>query len=295
MVTFSPAFQAALVADNPQRVLFDFGETTYGPFSNEHISVETGLTLRETFNGATDLMIGQTPSAEIQFDLLNDDYWLENFTFGTFTAYLGVRIDSGTPTEMIKTFTEGGVSRTYAFTPLGVFIAPRPDIVRKQIISVSANDRMTLFDDPMPGKTDLGFQSNATVTALQLANALCSYVGVTLATQTFINSSLTLDRWPDSFDSATMREVIGWIAEAAASNARFNRSGQLELAWLNTTSISLTEHDYSETAVAWYNTPVIDNLHVRNENDSGETVIGTGSVPYLVQNNPFLRKGNANA
>lgn len=286
MYAVSAAFRNALDNDNEQRCLLQFADRA---FTNEDISVNTGLNLIEPFNPATDLTIGLCPSAEIRFDLLNTEYQLEDFTFGEFTAYLGVEITSGTPTEMTRTFQENGQTKTYAFVPLGVFIAPRPDVVRKKIITVTANDRMTLFDVDMPDAETL----NVTypLSAGNLLRAMCTYVGVSCSSYSFINSEATLENEPDAFATATMREVLGWIAELACSNARFNRNGVLELAWWQSAALTLTERDYVEFSPCWYQAPAVSGLHVRNADSTEEVVLGSsGDNSYMIQNNPFLRQ-----
>ena len=282
MYVVSTAFRNALNRDNEQRCLLQFSNRA---FTNEDISINAGLRLIEPFNPATDLTIGLCPSAEIRFDLLNMNYQLENFTFGEFTAYLGVEITSGTPTEMTRTF--GG--KTFAFIPLGVFNASRPDVVRKKIITVTANDRMTLFDVDMPDAETLNI--TYPISAANLLRAMCSYVGVSCASYSFINSEATLEDEPDAFATATMREVLGWIAELACSIARFNRNGVLELAWWQSQAVTLAESNYIDFSPCWYTAPTITGLHVRNADSTEEVVLGSdGANSYMIQNNPFLRQ-----
>ena len=297
MISVSSAFSNALANGEPQRMVFSFSG---GIISNEDIDVEVGVHLLEEFCSETDLTIGLTPSAEITFDLLNDDGYYDNFAFGQFTAYLGVRTSSTAssstatrPTYSISgstlTVTGRGVQETYALCKLGVFIAPRPDVVHNSTISVAANDRMTLFDRDMPNATDLDITYSSSTTMVQVLQKMCAYVGVSLATSTFINSSLTVSSEPTQFENSTMREVLGWIAEAAGSNARFDRDGNLELVWLNQTNKSVDENNYSEFVYSWYTAAGVDGLHIRNADSTEEDVLGSDGNKYMIQNNPFLR------
>ena len=297
MYELSQTLRTAISAGNPQRVLIEFTQTPdgtpYNPvvtFSNEDISITSGLTLTSDFNSETDLTIGQCPSAQIRFSMLNDGGQLENFEFGRFRAYLGARIDTGTPaqTAKTKTFTDG----LYEFAPLGTFDVQRPDIVRKKIIEVDANDLMTLFDKEMPSAEELGIDYEATQkpTIGTIFTRMCSHLQVTYKTNTFLNSDIKVSKEPKQFEGATMREVLGWIAEAACSNARFNRDGQLEFAWLTTVNKVYDEHNYSEFSAAWYETQAIDSLHIRNADSTTELVLGSGDNAYMIQDNPFLRQ-----
>ena len=96
---------------------------------------------------------------------------------------------------------------------------------------------------------------------------------------------------PEQFENATMREVLGWVAEAACSNARFNRDGLLEFFWFNTSVVTrYDEHNYSDFTPTWYATAAIDGLHIRNGDSTKEYTIGGGDNAYMIQDNPFLRQ-----
>lgn len=298
MQTLSATLQAAIANGNPQRALFEFIKdpdgTEYSPhvfFTNEDIMVNEGVRLTQEFNHETDIAIGLTPSAQIRFEMLNDASQLADFEFGTFKAYLGARIDSGTPEQgaVTRTFTEGGKTVLYEFSPLGVFVTQRPDVVMSNTIDVDANDQMTLFDVDMPDDLTLTYPT----TLYGIASAMCQYVGVTLSQQSWLNSTLTVTSKPDQFDGATMRDVLGWIAEAACGIARFTRDGQLEFVWFTTVNKVYDEHNYTEFAAAWYETKAIDGLHIRNSDQTAEFVIDTDGDEnaYLIQDNPFLHTG----
>lgn len=287
MQTVSAALANAIESGNPQRALLVFSDGT--EFTNEDILMSAGITLQESVNAATDLSIGQCPSAELRFSLWNRASELENFAFGEFTACLGARIDSGTPTELTRQYTEGGSLRTYAFAPLGTFIAEKPSVLRKATIAVTAYDRMSLFDKEMPTAAQLGL--TAPYTAANILTKMCQYLNLTAPATNFLNSGASLAGWPEKFEGATMREVLGYIAEVACSNARFNREGRLELVWYSNTPVAtFGEGDQSDIELSWYETAAIDGLHIRNEDSTEETTCGTtGGNEYMIQGNPFLR------
>lgn len=295
MYTVSQTLQAAIANGTPQRVLLEF-TVANASFSNEDIVVSTGVELNEMFNSETDLTIGKCPSAEIRFDMLNDNGQLEDFQFGKFKAWLGARIDNGTPANSAKTktFSGGLYPGLYEFTPLGVFIADRPAVVKKKILSITANDQMQLFDVDMPTATAMSLTYPTTLSTL--FTKMCNYVGVQYKSATFMNSTLTVSSQPEDFEDATMREVLGWIAEAACSIARFDRDGLLEMAWFSTVNSVYDEHNYTDFSPSWYATKAIDGLHVRNANSESETVLGQSSTNnYLIQDNPFLRASDTAA
>lgn len=303
MVSVSQAFKTAVANGNPQRIVFQFDSGTI--ISNEDVDVESGVDFHETFCSETDLTIGLCPSSELSFNLLNDDGHWTNFLFGAFRAYIGVRLSVTAnssasvkrPTISISgtsmTVNGNGKLETYELCPLGKFIAPRPAVVQKVMIDVQANDQMCLFDADMPSDSALGGITYP-VRADTLLRKICAYVGVTCESYSFLNNSLTISARPDTFDSCSMRDVVSLIAEAAGSTARFNRSGNLELVWFNTTSQTYDEGNYTSIEPTWYAVPKVNKLTIRNDDSTAESIIGSGSNAYMIQNNPFLRVDDSN-
>ena len=303
MITPSQAFQTAYESGAPQRMVFQFINGTI--ISNEDIDVSAGVDFNEIFCSETDLTIGLCPSSEISFTLLNDDGHYNNFTYGQFTAYLGVltgtTVNSSAatarPTIAISgstmTVTGNGKQETYAIIPMGTFIALKPAIVDKVEIAVTANDLMTLFEQDMPSATALGI--TYPVTASDLLRAMCTYLNVTATSYTFLNSDLTLASDPSTSGDKTMRDVLSWIAEIACANARFNRAGQLQFVWLNPVTKTFDESGYTQFESVWYESGTVDKLHTRNADSTAESVLGTGSQAYMIQDNPFLRIDDSSA
>lgn len=300
MYVLSETLQAAITAGNPQRVLIEFFKKPYDPdigdypdydpvvcFTNEDILISNGVQYTAEFNSETDLTIGLCPSAEIRFTMLNDAGQLENFEFGTFRAYLGAKITSGTPLETARTETyDDGL---YEFAPLGVFIAHRPDVVKKKTIDVDANDQMILFDEELSSSVVITYPT----TLYGIANFICGAAGVALKTNTWMNSDIAVASEPEQFEGATMRDILGWIAEAACANARFDRNGLLEFAWFNTVNKTYDEHDYKDFTPSWYETQAIDSLHIRNADSTAELTLGEGNNAYMIQDNPFLKQAES--
>jgi len=285
MQTVSTALRTAINAGNPQRILLVFEDTE---FTNEDIVITKGLTLDEEFNTEEDIAIGSCPSSVISFDLLNDNGQLEDFEFGWFTAYMGARIDTGTPTEITRTFTENGSSKTYAFCPLGVFYAEKPSVLVKSVISITAYDQMKLLEVNMPSSETLGITYPTTIA--DIYEAICTYLDITALSSQFLNYDLEVVSEPAEFANAKIREVIGWIAECACSIARFSRTGGLEFVWFSTQDVSFSESNYSGFTYSWYETQSIDGLYCRDTESGTDETEGTDKTnSYLILDNPFLK------
>lgn len=89
MYPASEAFHNAVKNGNEQKALLIFKDCV---FTDDDISVDTGIEFHDYFNIEEDIAIGQAPSNEISFSLFNDDRLLNNYEFGDFLATLGVQI-----------------------------------------------------------------------------------------------------------------------------------------------------------------------------------------------------------
>ena len=291
MVTLSTKMQNAIAAGAPQRFMLEFPDSQgrYGAsyvtiFSNEEISVSAGVRMDAAFNSDQELTIGSCPSTEIQFTLLNDKRQLENFNFGECKAYMGVKIEAPATSQSKNVEFDDGL---YEFIDLGTFIVTKPDIIQKDMLDISANDRMTLFDKEMPSQTALGVTFPTTIDGL--LSAMCSYIGVAVVSHNYLNHDLAVTKWPKEFENKTMRDVLKWIAEAAGSIARFNRAGRLEWVWFTPVSKVFDENNYKEFTQTWYTAGAITGLKVRNAEESAESSYGSSDNPYIIAGNPFLR------
>jgi len=177
---------------------------------------------------------------------------------------------------------KNGERERYEFCPLGWFIAERPNAPDVIQIDMNCYDRMQKFDVDMP-------EFSFPISIGSLFASMCNHVGVPYRSASFINSGAIVMEKPQDFEHVTMREVIKWIAEAAGSNARFDRDGYLVMDWLRNTGQSYTATGYQEFNPYWYETRSVTKVHNRNTQDGSEITFGGGDEGYLIQDNPLLR------
>lgn len=377
MYNASEAFHTAVANGAHQIPLLIFGDAV---FTNADIDVSAGIEFKDLFNAEKDIAIGQTPSNELTFDLLNDDGLLDEYEFGDFEATIGAQIGSSTvsaqgtvqaqsashtwvayasspylkrdgtavnsqPTSPVSSILiygdlvycylanntvkvykdstgtyqnsetlndfmlnqmakwagkgihfannilriwQGTALRTYEFVPLGHFTAERPNVPSVIDIHFTTYDFMQKFETDMPSTADLNISYPITIGGL--FEAMCNYVGVQYATSTFINSTAVIQSEPEEFSRSSMREVLGWIAEAGASNLRFDRNGVLTFDWVHETEQFLDEHSYIELNPYWYETQQVNRICNRASNGEYDLYSGIGDgVTYLIQDNPLLK------
>lgn len=201
--------------------------------------------------------------------------------------FQGVGMFYNKDSRIMFRYKDGERSR-YEFVPLGKFSALRPDVPSRIYIDFTCHDFMQKFDIEMPASEALGIEYPTTVGGI--LQKCCDYVKVENGeTGTFINSGLEVAEEPEVFSKCTMREVIGWIAEAACANAKIDRDGKLRLRWLTGTSQMLDEHHYTEFQPFWYESGRVDRVLNRDTANAADDVNGAGRNGYLIQDNPFLR------
>ena len=187
--------------------------------------------------------------------------------------------------NLLYEFYPNGKIATYEYTKLGIFVADLPTKRKADLVEVEANDRMTKFDVIVDDYID---DIKYPITLAQIYSGLCTFVGVTSATTTFINSTLSFDEAPVQMENVTGRELLGWIAEASCTFARFTRDGELELAWFDPTTVTISASNIFESDCAEFLIDLIDKLQVIvTEKDIG-VIIGTGTNGYQIVDNPFL-------
>ena len=206
-------------------------------------------------------------------------------------AWTGKGISYNRSTRMMS-IIEGTVKENYEFCPLGIFIAERPNAPDKIVIDMTCYDLMQKFDTDWP---DNGIGLTYPTTIGGLYAQLCTYIGVPYRTASFLNSGKAITSEPDDFEKVTCRTVLGWIAEAAGSNARIDRDGYVVLDWIRTGTAQSAVFDetmYSEYDPYWYETQRVSKLYNRDTSENTDATVGTGSSPYLIQDNPLLRGVN---
>lgn len=185
---------------------------------------------------------------------------------------------------------DSGVKETYEFVPLGYFTAERPKAPDVIEIDMTCNDYMLKFDDDMPTAKELKVTYPSTFK--NLLTKICEYAKVTAGFGNFINYNAKLSAEPKDFESATMRDVIKWIAEAAAGNARINRDGALVIDWIRDTSQTLDENGYESFNPYYYKTRNVSRVLNRASDGSYKKTSGSkksGQDTYLIQDNPLLK------
>lgn len=252
--------------------------------SNGRISSK-GVSVTDYYNQEQQLTIGGSVSCQFSTTFINNDGGMNTFPYGRFKAY----IDAYDATN-----------QTWEPCPLGVYTFETPIKRKVQLISTVAWDQMRLFD----AIADEWFNNlDFTTSGLSLYDILADMatsLGVTLKPGTqssMINGSITFNDRPFTSAEMTYRDILGWIAEANCSIARFDRNGYLELKWFSDAQIGNDAYSINADAlgtgvfsvdISEYTVPAITGLIVRGSQTDIGVTLGTTSVLYEIVDNGFL-------
>ena len=190
--------------------------------------------------------------------------------------------------DRILNIWQAGVVQTYEFVPLGFFKADRPKAPDQIKIDMTCNDFMIKFDEDWEegNKPDINYPS----TIEDIFKKICQSVGVNFKLpDPFINGEAVVESEPDDFNTATKRDVLKWVAEAACANARIDRDGYMILDWIRETNQTFDATSYEEFEPCWYEVKSVSKLYNRSSTSSGDLTVGSGEEGYLILDNPLLK------
>lgn len=255
----------------------------YDTDSNGRIA-QNGVTLTDIYNKDEELNIGLAASSQFRADLMNQDGGLNGYDYGRFKVF----IDAYDATN--EAWVDG---------PFGVYYWNKPSKRTSQIVSATANDQMILFDaiaDTWWASLDF---SNG-LTLYDIAADMATTLGVTLhpdTQSTMTNGSYSFATVPFTATEITYREILEYIAAAAACNAKFDRNGYLRFVPFQAAEISSVQYSINADALktpvfaydlAEYQCAAISKLVVQaSENDFG-VIVGTGTNALNIFDDPFL-------
>jgi hypothetical protein len=187
--------------------------------------------------------------------------------------------------DVLYEYFTDGTTEKYEYVKLGTFLLNTPTKRKVNLISVSALDRMSLFDIEAD---DFWNGLTFPITIGEIFTQLCAFIGVPKATMTFINSTRSFSEAPIAAEGITAREILGWIAGAACSFARMTRDGEVELAWFGEEAVEVPMNQYFSIDAAEYEVAPIDKLQILGSETDIGVIIGEGTNGYQLMDNPLL-------
>lgn len=228
-------------------------------------------------NSDTDIVIGSNCCDCIEFTL-----WGKN------------NVLTGDTMQYLRILEDGSES------PVGTFIAQKPEKVGENTYKVIAYDMMIRFE----AKCETWISATAFPTGEEeyslaaFAVMLCNAVGVKIGSmEHLLNQNFKVH--PFRASGCTYRKVLRWIAEVGGCYAHFNPDGLLEFLWYSDSNLQFT-HGATENSIGMrsqthsnYIVQPIDSVRVLLDDE--EIVAGSGTNVYEISDNPLMVSGDADA
>jgi hypothetical protein len=214
-----------------------------------------GITYTVDLNTGTEFSIGNTASASV-----------------TFTTDTQVPLYSKDSTNGTFTWTQNSTVR-------GRFYITEVTKTETGYFTVTAYDAMILLDALVSA---LSISYPATVSGL--ASQIATYLGCTVS-GTVNNGTLSVSELDET---KTIRQLLGWIAEASAASVKIDGSDHLCFMYYASSGITVSDSDYKKLKVADYTCAAIDNVTIMGIDGQPCASSGAGTNTLYIQGNPFL-------
>ncbi len=229
----------------------------------------------------------------LSFSIDNNIYSSDSDSFiGTFIARSGkLKVNPADALNLenqwLELYEGIMVSGTFQYKKIGSFLAYDKDDNNEYCVI----DKKALFNESA-AVDEISYPT----TPLQLAQWVCSKVGVTLATTDFPNASLLIPEAISFGEQPVYADIIVAIAQASCTFARITSDDQLDFRWFTNTDFSIDQKNLAESwpetadpygpinSLVLAREPLNDNVYIQDE----ESIEKNGLTELKISNNPIL-------
>ena len=275
MIATSTEYKRQLIAGNRNyaiKVVMTLADNTQLTLTNQHIW-DNGITLDCAISSDSSFDIGAAiiSNLKVVINNITETYSQYDFFNARLVLWLGVTGDVDEYDQQV-------------YYRIGYFVVDETSY-NGSLITLSCLDNMTWFDVPFSEVTGISFPT----TAGALIGAICSHVGVTLATASFPNYTTAIPVQPEQ--ELNCREVLQYVAQMCCCYCKINTAGSLVLAWYDKSAM-VVETDYDGGTFNTHTTPYSDgdNLeggdftYTDTTDYDGGTFSDQQNYAYLAQN-----------
>lgn len=232
-----------------------------------------GLTVDRYSVSSSKIELGSACAAELALTLDNRDGQFRDVKFEG--AELFVRI--GVRKYDARRWED---SPTH-YVPLGYFTVDEPSRPL-QTISLSALDRMVMFDKPVDWSL-----FTFPITVKDLLSQTCVICNVPLGTDISDRPNFDYVVQDSPADETTYRQIVQWVAELTATCAFIDWEGKLSLSWYKPTTARISPSErYSSDMLE--NDIVISGVEVIDE-DSNVFLMGDDAYAFRIEGNSLIQ------
>ena len=244
------------------------------------------VSFTESTQAGDDFTIGGTVASTFEIGIFRKpEHDLIEFEGATIIPQVALLISESVDTENYfinapqpSEFEDSQVQEQWEFVPLGRFNIDEINKSRNSI-KLKAIDNMIELDKPY-SLSNLSYPANL----YQIYQNICSVADVQPATTSFTNQNYIVQTRPDG--DYSLRDILGFVAELSGSFARCNRNGAIELAWYESTGLTLDANNRFDFK------PREDLIQIKGVKfETEDTVYIAGTDDYVVDltDNPLLQ------
>ncbi len=252
-------------------VIFYGADSTFTLTEKDIIS--GGLTVDRYSVSGSKIELGSACAAELALILDNREGQFSGVKFEGAELFVRIGITKYDARRWENTTTQ--------YVPLGYFTVDEPTRALSSI-SISALDRMVLFDKPV----DWGLFTFP-ISVKNILSQVCDICNVQPGTNISDrpNSDYIINEAPT--DETTYRQIVSWVAELTATCAFIDWEGKLCLAWYKPSTAKITPSErYSSDMLE--NDIVISGVQVVDE-ESNIYLIGDDAYAFRIEGNSLIQ------
>lgn len=210
--------------------------------------------------------------------------------FPSKTCSFEIKDDSGSlvlNNKWIEVYRGLQINETIEWIPMGAFRAINDEDIKtdktKKTISFKGYDKRQLLDVVYFSSLDW----ETSHTGLEIAQEVCSKVGLELESTNFNFANYTFNQKPNFSSDITYTEVISRLAEIGGEIALITRNGKVHIKKPTKTDATFTKG--KRKALKKENQfGAITMLVLGNEGYDNDVTYGTEGVEWRIENNPFV-------
>jgi hypothetical protein len=232
-----------------------------------------GLVVDRYSVSSSKIELGSACASELSLTLDNREGQFKNVKFEGAELFVRIGITKHDARKWEQASTH--------YVPLGYFTVDEPARAL-QTISLSALDRMVLFDKPV--KWEL---FTFPISVKDLLSQTCTICNIPLGVDISDRPNFDYVITSAPADDVTYRQIIQWVAELTATCAFINHEGALSLSWYKPTDVKITGADrYSSDMLE--NDITISGVVVVDD-DSNEFISGNNRYAFRIEGNSLIQ------
>ena len=282
MKSTSATFKQIMASGNTRnyvvKIYITFADGTTLP-NNEPLTEEDiwmdSFKIETASSGQSSFDIGSAIIGECRFQLNNWDERFNQYDFFNAQAVVWV--------GLVGDETNGNQN----YIRMGFFTVDEPTF-SGTLVNLTLLDNMWKFDVPV---SDANITFDSTTKAIDIVQAICTYCGVTLGTQTFHGYNFSITQAPDSVGEMNCRELLQYIAMIGCNFCIIDDAGALRIKWYdtsNTPESSLDGGTFDTNTTPYSDGDSADGGNFTNYNSGasydGGTFLGDANVVYFSRN-----------